>query len=325
MKKYLQERLPLFLFLILSVALFALSIYLYHLPMKAVWYPSALCTLLFLIFIFMDYRYFRKKHETLESLTNMEAGLLELLTPFQSQTDLDYQAIIAGLEKLRNLHIQDQETAYADMMDYYTTWVHQIKTPIAAMKLTLSGEDTKTARKLSEQLFRIEQYVDMVLSYLRLNSESSDYVIQEYALDEILKPCLRKFRGEFIGKGIRLKYEENGERVITDEKWLAFVVEQLLTNALKYTVSGTITLAVKDEELQIADTGIGIAPEDLPRIFEKGYTGFNGRTDKKASGLGLYLCKQICTKMGHSIRATSTPGVGSIFYIGLSRERRLFD
>ncbi len=210
---------------------------------------------------------------------------------------------------------------HQDTVDYYTTWVHQIKTPIAAMGLVLQQEDTEDARRLSEELQRIEQYVDMVLTYLRLGSRETDYVFIQVDLDKLLRGCVRKYAGQFIRRHLALDYHNINCQVLTDEKWLAFVVEQVLSNALKYTREGSVSIYLESPcTLCIRDTGIGIAPEDLPRIFEKGYTGYNGRSDKKATGLGLYLCRQICERLKSTITAESVLGEGTIIRIGLGRE-----
>ncbi len=208
-----------------------------------------------------------------------------------------------------------------DLTDYYTTWVHQIKTPIAAMRLLLQKEDTLLGRQLKTELFRIEQYVEMVLCYFRLDSPSSDFVIKYYDLDDIIRQSVRKYAGQFIQKKLRLIYEPSGQKVLTDEKWLSFVIDQILSNAVKYTNEGSITISVDSHlVLSIADTGIGISPEDLPRIFEKSYTGYNGRVEKRSTGLGLYLCKKILGRLSHPISVTSTLGEGTTFYINLSRQ-----
>ena len=210
---------------------------------------------------------------------------------------------------------------YTDMLEYYTVWAHQIKTPIASMHLTLQNEDSDAARRASEDLFRIEQYVEMVLMFLRLDADSTDYVIRSYDLDAILKQAVRKFSTQFIYKKLRLSYEGVHTSVVTDEKWLLFVVEQVLSNAVKYTpAGGEITLYLESPKtLCIRDTGCGIAPEDLPRIFEKGYTGLNGRADKSASGIGLYLCRRILKNLGHSISAQSEVGKGTVISIDLAQ------
>ncbi len=210
---------------------------------------------------------------------------------------------------------------YQDTIDYYTTWVHQIKTPIAAMGLVLQQEDTEKSRRLSEELQRIEQYVEMVLTYLRLGSKDTDYVFARVDLDLLLRGCIRKYAGQFIRRHLALDYQDVDCQVLTDEKWLAFVVEQVLSNALKYTREGSVRIYMESPcTLCVRDTGIGISPEDLPRIFEKGYTGYNGRSDKKATGLGLYLCRQICDRLRHTITVSSAPGEGTTVRIGLGRE-----
>lgn len=208
---------------------------------------------------------------------------------------------------------------WSDTLDYYTVWVHQIKTPIASMRLTLEGSDSPESRRLSAELGRIERYVEMALVYLRLDSESSDYVIREFELDPFIRRSVKKFAGEFISKRLSLELEPSGASVVSDEKWLAFVVEQVLSNSLKYTREGSVRIYLAEPKtLCIRDTGIGIAPEDLPRIFDKGYTGLNGRADLRASGLGLYLCRRVCRKLGHEISAVSAPGKGTEIRIDLS-------
>ena len=137
---------------------------------------------------------------------------------------------------------------------------------------------------------------------------------------------MKKFSGEFISRKIGLSYEKIEEDVLTDEKWLSFVVEQVLSNALKYTMTGTVSIYMEEPHiLCIRDTGIGIAPEDLPRIFEKGYTGYNGRMDKKASGIGLYLCRRICDNLGHRIWAQSEPDKGTTIRIDVSHREMKFE
>ena len=198
------------------------------------------------------------------------------------------------------------------MIEYYTVWAHQIKTPIASMRLQIQSEDTESARKLMGDLNRIESYVEMVLTFLRLDSDSTDYLIKEYDLDEIIRPSIRKFSREFILKKLKLEYEPVSFKTITDSKWLSFIIEQVISNAVKYTSEGFVRIYMSEPGiLCIEDTGVGISEEDLPRIFENGYTGFNGREDKRASGIGLYLCKRIADNLGHKIYAESKVGEGT--------------
>ena len=206
------------------------------------------------------------------------------------------------------------------MTAYYTAWVHQIKTPIAAMRLTLQGEDTPAARRLMTELGRVEQYVDMALTYLRLEEGGSDYVIRTCAVDDVVRAAVRRFAGEFIDRRIALDYTPVEWETVTDGKWLTFVVEQLLSNALKYTgQDGTVRIYREGDDLCIRDSGMGIAPEDLPRVFDMGYTGQNGRLDRRSSGIGLYLCRRICRNLRHDIAITSKVGEGTTVRITLGR------
>ena len=303
-------------------AVFAVSFGLYHLPMAAVGYPAGLCLIAGLIWALWDSRYLRRRHERLQRLIAMGADMDQNLPEPRTLQEEDVQLLVRALCREQRETVSRMNARYADMMDYYTVWAHQIKTPIAAMALQLNQEDTALGRRLRAELMRVEQYAEMVLAYLRLDSESTDYVIREYDLDGIVRQAVKRFAGEFIARKLTLNYQPLNTSVITDEKWLLFVVEQVISNALKYTQSGGVTITLEaPKTLCIRDTGIGIAPEDLPRVFDKGYTGCNGRADKKASGIGLYLCRCVCRKLGHGISARSTPGAGTEIRIDLMQRQ----
>lgn len=315
-----QHKVALTAFLIFFVLL-AVSFTLYKLPIKAVIYPVLLMILIGGVMLWHDYRKAIKKHNDLQILSKLSAELITAFPEPSSIEDEDYRLIIENLVSQQRELTTKMNGRYNDMLDYYTLWVHQIKTPIASMRLNLQNEDSELSRQIMADLFRIEQYVEMVLAFLRLNSESTDYVFDNYSIDKIIKQTVRKFSSEFIRRKISLNYEPTAVVAITDEKWLAFVLEQLISNALKYTNEGSITIEVTaDLLLKIKDTGIGIEKSDLPRVFEKGYTGYNGRHDKKASGIGLYLCKRICDNLGHSIRIESEPEKGTAVTIDLARK-----
>ena len=203
------------------------------------------------------------------------------------------------------------------MTDTGKWWTHQIKTPIAAMRLLLQEEETPVSREMQGELFQVEQYVQMALQYLRMERMNTDLVFAKQELDALIHQAVRKYAPLFIRRKIALQYEDVHCQILTDEKWLEFVIEQILSNAIKYTAGGTISVYLEEEseqetkELVIEDTGIGIAPEDLPRIFEKGYTGYNGHADKHSTGIGLYLCRKIMRKLSHEITIESEIGVGT--------------
>ena len=304
--------------------IFTVSFALYGLPLGAVLYPAALCAAAGGIILLLSLRKSRAVCQELSLMQPHPADLPDELPAAQSPQEQAYQALLLALHADRQKLKSNMNARYHDMTEYYTVWAHQIKTPIAAIRLALQNEDTPLSRRLTGEVGRVEQYVQMALTYLRLGSDSSDYVIRSCALDDIVRPAVRRFAGEFIQLKIQLNYQMLNYTVITDEKWLGFVVEQVLSNALKYTPQGSVSIYMEPEGvLCIRDTGIGIAPEDLPRVFEKGYTGYNGRSHRKASGLGLYLCREILTRLGHSVSAESQVDHGTTIRIDLRQHKTM--
>ena len=234
-----------------------------------------------------------------------------------------YTDMVLAYLRLNSTHtdflFKELESKMHDLEDYFTMWVHQAKLPIAAMKLLLEDENLSRS-EIKLQLLRMDQYTDMVLAYLRLNSTHTDFLFKELELDNLIRQSIRRFSTEFIRKHIQLSFKETGDVILSDEKWLVFVLEQILSNSLKYTnENGLISIYMKSKHiLVIEDNGIGISASDLNRVFEKGYTGMNGRSDKTASGLGLYLCKNILDMLNHKIRIESSVGKGTRVLLDLT-------
>lgn len=350
LKSYLKQRRKVIFLFLLFCLVFVCALVMYRLPLEAALYPAGVCAFLGLAFLALDMQKVWCRCRRLKELEGLPAELQGDFPQAGSLEDEGYQQIIRRLCEEQKQAERQMDARYSDMIDYYTVWAHQIKTPIASMRLNLQNQDSEFARRILEDLLRIEQYVEMVLCYLRLDSDSTDYLIREYDLDGIVKQAVKKFSAQFIRKKIKLCYRPLDARVVTDEKWLQFVLEQVISNALKYTESGKITIELeggaweegaesfvqnggkaqgqagalgqkKKAVLCIRDTGIGIASEDLPRIFEKGYTGYNGRNDKKASGIGLYLCRRVCRNLRHTITANSSLESGTVIRIGFGQDR----
>lgn len=310
---YLKYRAKLIVTCAVVILIFASSYLLFDMPSIAVLYPLILTLGIGLTAAAVDLVFFVRRHNRILSD--------ELPSP-KNQLEEDYQVIIEKLNEEAKIAEQKASADYTDMVGYYTVWAHQIKTPIAAMRLKLQSEDSESARSLMGDLNRIEAYVEMVLTFLRLDSDNTDYLIKEYDIDEIVRPAIRKFSREFILKKLKLEYEPVNYRAVTDAKWLSFIIEQIISNAVKYTSEGSVHIYMNEPGiLCIEDTGIGISAEDLPRIFENGYTGFNGREDKRASGIGLYLCKRIADNLGHKLSAESKPGKGTKLMIDLRTKK----
>lgn len=316
--QYRWSALMFFIFSIIFSSVFSL----YNLEIEAIEYACGLCALAAFFILSIHFFFYWKKHrERREILQKIEFMTEELPQP-DTLAEADYQAMVYTLKQMKDISDTKWRQEQIESLDYYMAWVHQIKTPISVMQMLLQSEDTEEYRELSAQLFRIEQYVEMVLGYLRLGSSSSDFVFEEYDADAIIKQAIHKHAPQFIRKRIRLQYTPVSVKILTDEKWFLFLLEQILSNAIKYTIEGSVSITVtKEKVIKIADTGIGIAAEDIPRIFEKGFTGYNGRSDKKSTGLGLYLCCLAAEKLLHKISVESTIGIGTIVTIDCNREK----
>ena len=329
---YIISKKKSFLMVLVCSAIFAFTFWMYGITVAAVLYPALVCmvimTAAFAVMACSEYGKWKNMQEILQRAVGDDSEFVKILDTAEirkqvNTTDEIENELLEIIERLKNggMRLNDSmNMKYSDMVDYYTMWVHQIKTPIAALRLLLAEEEDERSQEMWEELFSIEQYVEMALQFSRLSAKSTDFVIGEVSLDKVVREAIHKYARLFVRKKIKMELSSIDTQVLTDEKWLEFVIEQILSNAIKYTAGGTISIyqkiTVTDEkkevkELIIEDTGIGIAPEDLPRIFEKGYTGYNGHADKRSTGIGLYLCRKIMRKLSHEITIESEIGVGT--------------
>ena len=206
----------------------------------------------------------------------------------------------------------DSERKLTDLLDYYTLWVHQIKTPIAASQLLVAEvADRQLKQQLEQEIFKIDSYTNLVLQYLRLESFHDDLVLKQVQIEDLVKEIIRKYALFFIQKGLNVNLYDLDKEIVTDKKWLLVVIEQIISNSLKYTKEGGLEIYMEGQELCIKDTGIGIKNSDVLRVFERGFSGYNGRLTQQSSGLGLYLSKKISEELGHQIRIESEVGTGT--------------
>lgn len=300
-------------------------------------YAAVLDAILLLITVLVGFFRYSSKVKALSNALERPVEEQAQLPEATDDVEILYQRLLENQSIARSESESSAAIRQSQMRDYYSMWVHQIKTPISAMKLLLEVEreelgqlicdDEQSQYLLSDnmdsfedELFRIEEYVSMALQYQRVSSTENDFVLEKVSVDGVIRDTIKKYAKIMIRRHIGINYSGTGQEVYTDGKWLAFMLEQILSNAIKYTPQGFVTIETAEEKdrffITIKDTGIGIKAEDLPRVFEKGYTGYNGHADKKATGIGLYLCKQMADKLGHTIRMESEIGKGTKVWIG---------
>ena len=268
---------------------------------------------LFLFFIYMIFLYFTRDRDYREEIALLNQKNYEKILEIKdSPLSRALYKSVEENKKFRN----SEEKRRADVKNYLTIWTHQIKSPIFALRLLLKKDEINKI-ECEKEIFEIEEYVGNILGYARLNADSTDYVFSKYNLDEIIRGVIRKYSIQFIGKNNSLDFCETKKIILTDAKWFSFILEQIISNAIKYTQNGRVAIYLKKDELIIEDNGIGIMPEDLPRIFDAGYTGYNGRLEKKSTGLGLNLSKNIGKSLRVTLRCESEPKIGTKMYINL--------
>ncbi len=317
--EYLWEQRKVGLLLLTLLLVFCVVLFCSSVPLDAVLYAALLCAALMLAVGAVDFSRYCKRAKALKLVARELPYPPEHLPETNKKSEQTYQALLWQIYRQLEEERQAAHNRETETLDYYTLWAHQIKTPISAIRLLLQNQPGAQQAELENELFKVERYVDMVLGYQRLSGANNDLVLRRQSLDPLVRQSVQKFARQFIRKRIRLDYNGTDLTVLTDEKWLCFVLEQLLSNALKYTpTGGRVTLVTKGSTLLLADTGIGIAPEDLPRIFERGYTGYNGRADKRATGIGLYLCKLVLDKLGHRIHIESQVNQGTTISLDLA-------
>ena len=322
--RYVYQHLPLLLLTVSSLLLQSLCYSLYGIDMEIILYTEGLVLCVLCIYAMVRFFTVRKTYTALQRIHDGESAAITEYPETIDVIEKEEYRIIQLLIQDSKQKSMDSKEKYDAMMDYYTVWAHQIKTPIAALNILLQEEEQDIAA-CRQELFKIESYVEMALNYLRFEEMSNDLVLERNSLEQLVRQVVRKYATIFIYNHISIQLEHLDYTVLTDEKWFCFMLEQILSNALKYTKQGSVKIYAEETEnglhIFVKDTGIGIKREDLPRIFEKGFTGYNGRMDKKASGLGLYLCKGVCGKLGHEISVSSKEGEGTTVTLTLQCEK----
>ncbi len=358
-RSYLKEKFRLILGYLFMAAVFYIVSFLYGYEeiSQNMFYALELALFFGTVFLVWDFFGYYRKCQALMLALQREEEKSEAFPEAETLPERLYRQAVEDSEREKRKLLTEYDKKKRDMADYYTMWIHQIKTPIAAMRLLLQEDDGsgefaskgeesagepgendgtgagrpgRERQREREELFKIERYAEMALYFARLDSLSSDLLFKSCEVSDIVKQAVKKYSVLFLRSGLSFRMEEFELRAVTDEKWLCFVVEQVFSNALKYTRKGGIAIYGADAEgnmregrtscFVIEDTGIGIKKSDLPRIFERGFTGYNGRMDRKSTGIGLYLCDQIMGRLSHTIRVKSGPGKGTKVILGFLQE-----
>ena len=322
---FIKAERSLMILYMLNVMVFSLVYILGRLPLYFLLFAIELSLFLGSCFFAFQFSRYYKRFRLLERLDKDPIHALKQLAASQDPSEaflrLKIVDLIKEIQQIERNNVQRSNS----QMDYFTLWLHQIKTPISAISLLMQRDSQMNYRhQMEQELLRIENYTHMALNYVRIEQSGTDLDFADVSLDRVIKETVKKFSILFIYNHIQLDYQETAAIILSDEKWLRVLVEQILSSSLKYTPEGgTIKIYMsptQEQQLIIEDTGIGIRSEDLPRIFERGYSGFNGRIHEKSTGLGLFLSQEIAKCLGHDLRIESTLGKGTKVTIDLARE-----
>lgn len=323
---YLKENLKVYVMYFLFLGLTLLTLYLYDLTIRPFADIFLFLTFGLAIYSLLQFYRYQKKLKQLQLVLSRESTsqIRRFLPKAMNQSEQVYQKIV--LKTIQEKEVQQQQIIEnkEELLEDFGLWMHQIKTPIAGLDLLVQSSQPDTMT-MKNELFKINEYLQMMLNYLRQNLEHEDLVIEQVSLESVVKEVLKKYAIFFSQKNLRLVLKSLNVTVYTDRKWLTFILEQIIFNAIKYTNNGEIALFWEKEQLVVADTGRGIRSEDLPRVFEKGYTGYNGREQQRASGLGLYLCQMVARKIGIQLRIGSIIGKGTRVYLTFPQEQNFYE
>lgn len=325
-KSFLYERRIIYGMYLVFWGLIFLTFYLYEFsfaPFFDGWLFTAFVLVVYSLVSF--YRSFRKQKQLeLLATKDLQVSNLVFLPKAATLSEQTYQEVLRLVLENKNQEQEELQQKQRAMLDDFGLWLHQIKTPVAALDLLIqSGQLDR--RTMKNEVFKINEYLQMILNYMRQNLDQADLVFQQLSIEKIIKSVVKKYATFFSQKDLSLQLGNLEGQVYSDQKWLIFILEQVIFNAIKYTEDGTISISFSDNQLTIQDTGIGIRSEDLPRVFEKGYTGMNGREQQRASGLGLYLSQEAAEKLGCRLYIESQVKKGTTVTIVFPEEISAFE
>ena len=314
--RYLKDRITAIVYILICTIIAGVIFYLRGVEPAIVIYVFVLWIAVGTVFVILDFISKRKRIKVLKNIAMTPFFKDNMLPKEGNSVEKEYQTLVNNTIAEAREKFSESDSRITEANEFYTMWVHQIKTPISAMKVLIDSGAERDM--LSAELFKIEKYADMALSFIRVGSETSDYVIKQCNLEKVVKDTVKTYAPLFIQKNLSVSMKNLDVYVLTDEKWLGFALEQVISNAVKYSRNGSVEIYSENGILTVEDHGTGIAREDMPRIFERGFTGANGRSGRWSTGIGLYLCKRVLTELGHYIWIESKENVGTKVHIDLN-------
>ncbi|WP_133013898.1 sensor histidine kinase [Clostridium cuniculi] len=321
---FIKERM---LFLMVNLIMFLLI----GILMRIVEVPINIILILFLIwfgpvviYMFLEFikynRYLKNLTDTIDGL-DKKYLLPEVINEPRFQEERIINEVLKECNKSMHENVKHYKNEQIEYREYIETWVHEIKTPIASAKLILENDDSNLSSRINYEMKRVEGFIEQVLYYARSSDVSKDYIIKKFSLRDVVMKAVKNNSRDFINRNIKLNIKEVEGTIFSDEKWVEFIINQIIINAVKFSIpnKGEVSIFSKINEnniiLTIEDNGVGISEKDIDRVFEKGFTGENGRKFGKSTGIGLYLCKKLCDKLGIGISLSSKEGLGTKVYI----------
>jgi len=309
-------KIVLFWFWVFSINVFLLT---YKGSLPLILYIDVTAFLGSILMSFLEYltkkNYYKEIAQIQESL-DKEFLLPEVMIKGRNQEEQQIYRIVKDMGKSMTEHVNEYKFSNREYKEFIEMWIHEVKIPIASAKLIMENHKSEIAQSINEELNKIEDYTEQALFYARSSYVEKDYFISEISLQEVVHQTLMRNKQNLIEKKVEMHLHDLDRTVLSDGKWLGFIMNQILSNCTKYSQEGHLAIEIftkeKDGtvELHVKDDGIGICKEELPMVFEKGFTGTNGRRREKTTGIGLYLCKKLCSRLGHSICIMSEKGKG---------------
>ena len=313
--KYLLDKIPQ---IIISIMGFTITIFMLNAFKVESTLKIAITIIFFIACIFnigidyfRKYKFYQSLSNTLDVLDKKYLILEMINKPNFYEGEIFYQTLY-DINKSMIENVKEYNLSIIDFKEYVEMWIHEVKIPISSLTLLIHNNQEKIDKRYVEQIRKLDNYIDQILYYVRSENAEKDYIIKEKSLQEIIKNVALKNKDDLLASKVKLDVNVNNIKVLTDAKWLEFILNQIINNSIKYkrnNVESYIRIIAKEDKektyLSIYDNGIGIPKKDIPRVFEKSFTGENGRITAKSTGMGLYIVKKLCDKLGHKINIES--------------------